>query len=101
MPECVFSIISAILLAGNGCTRTNIVAYSGYEEGSIRRFRRTMSRAGWLSKNANLWFVTERGKIAHAIETGRRTKAAGRYRYRPQTVRAFERRHAGWRQEAS
>ena len=99
VPECVFSILSAILLAGNGCTRTNIVAYSGYEESSIRRFLGTMTRVGWISKNANLWFVTERGKIVHAVETGRRTKARGCYHYRGQTVMEFERQHASWHQE--
>jgi hypothetical protein len=97
MPEPVFAILGAILLVGGYATGAQVVAYSGYENGSMQRYLGTMKRLGWLEKNSGVWFITERGKIVHAVETGRRTKArGGSVRYRAQPSNEFDSLHAQW-----
>ncbi len=96
MPEPVFSILGALILLNGMGRRFEIIAYSGYENGSVMRYLGTMKKLGWIEKRAETWFITERGKIVFAIESGRRVKVRGAKHYRAQSSAAFDRLHAGW-----
>lgn len=98
MPETVFSILGALILIGGHGDSHQIAEASGYEIGSYMRFSGTMKRLGWIERRAGLIHITERGKIAHAIEVGRRTKIRGQRRYKAQPPSVFDRLHAKWHQ---
>jgi DNA-binding IclR family transcriptional regulator len=92
MPHLVFAILGA-LVERDGLGRVvQIMAASGYELTSVQRAIIPMVKQGWVARPfQGLWILTERGKIAFAIETGRRTKARARgEHYAAQPYRDFE-----------
>lgn len=75
MPQIVFDIIATLLQMQGEGSMVQIEDQSGYRANNIFQYTGRMQRAGWIEKRHHRWFLTERGKIAHAIETGRKTKA--------------------------
>jgi len=97
MPDCILAIMLGILeFETTGAKLHQIAAASGYEPGTAHRLQLPLIRRGWAVRLdfANRWWVTERGKIAVAIEIGRRSRARAENRmgnYRRSRIRDFER----------
>ena len=98
MPEAVFCILRAMTLIGDISHRKEIANAAGYETLTFVRYASSMIRAGFIVKPfAGKFAITEKGKIALAIEMGRRSKFAYnglRRSYRCGTLAAFEQRWA-------
>lgn len=110
MPEVVFAILLA--LCEGEMDRYEISAATGYADGYMGLVSQGMVERGWVGshycsssdrvrksgggrKAGSKWWITERGKIAVAIEVGRRAKerACGVRRDRP-LVSSFRYREA-------
>lgn len=74
MPDAVLAILMALINLGDAGTRYQIIAESGYDSHNYI-MPRLLERNWILQPFVGLWIITERGKIAVAIEVGRRTKA--------------------------
>ncbi len=73
------AILGALIEIDRPATIAEIIAASGYEEGSVRRVVIPLRRWGLVDKPfLGRYIIAERGKIALAIEVGRRTKSRGR-----------------------
>jgi hypothetical protein len=78
MPEVIFCVMMA-LTEFQQASREQIIAASGYAWGSFDAVFPKMMEIGYIRKPWNgRWQITERGKIALAIEVGRRTKQRAR-----------------------
>jgi DNA-binding IclR family transcriptional regulator len=68
-----FSLLSALLDLGNAGIRWSTFAdYSGFSQTDCHRILTGLLEIGLLDHPRwSYWIVTERGKIAHAIEAGR------------------------------
>lgn len=75
MPEIFFCVLGALIkMEGSGDNRT-IAAYSGYEEETVRRALRQLITAGLVERvQQGIYMISERGKIAQAIQVGRKRR---------------------------
>jgi DNA-binding IclR family transcriptional regulator len=93
VPDMAMAILGALVELGKPASLSEIIAASGYEYGSFYRAAGPIMRHGWMRKPFNgRYEITERGKIALAIEIGRRTKARSLGYGRRPTFSNFERR---------
>jgi hypothetical protein len=78
------------LLEYEDATKWQLEASSGYVISKYQRALDLLVSLEWVRKPWNgRWGITERGKIALAIEVGRRTKQRGRASFRPIKMKAF------------
>ena len=97
MPDYILAILLAVVEYGDGgATLTEIIVASGYLSGTVYRAAPGLLDRGWIARPSygRRWFATERGKIAVAIEVGRRAKAVAGHRmkgYKRPSVVSFDR----------
>lgn len=93
MPEVVFCILMAYCRIGRPYPdRHEVAEYAGYEFKSVERVEPAIVRAGFLSSGQGRGMrhtLTDKGKIALAIEVGRRSRGNPA----PMTEREFQRRY--------
>ncbi len=91
MPEVVFCILMALLEYDSEASVHEMSAASGYDVGKYMKVVTRMMVLGWVVKPWNgRWSITERGKIAVAIEVGCRARsAASGTRRKKSQVRQF------------
>jgi hypothetical protein len=80
LPEIVFDFLETLIRLGGSGNIYDVAAVSGYTTSTFKRLSSAIQARGWMmlpfaTKHKALYVITERGKIAHAIEVGRRTKA--------------------------
>jgi hypothetical protein len=105
MPPAVFSILMALVEYGGSASRAEIEAASGYGANYTSQLMWGLRNRGWTwsvkGRRGSAISITELGKIALAIEVGRRSKmiAQGRRVTMPGTKTFFSpvRRLALWR----
>ncbi len=75
MPDAVLAILMALVNMGGTGSRHEVGVVSGYE-GSLDYIPARLFERGWIvGRYMRKWQITERGKIAVAIEMGRRSRA--------------------------
>lgn len=81
MPDTVFVILGA-LVACDGHAKAGVVAdAAGYSSVSLFIVRGAAVSAGLIATPGGhdaTWYITERGKIAYALESGRRVRCVAR-----------------------
>ena len=86
MSEVVFCILMALIEYQGTAHFSDIECASGFTSDSFYGQARRLLSRGWISHPYyGCWMITERGKIALAVEVGRRTK---------QRYEAFHDRHS-------
>ena len=89
MPDVVFAILGALVRCNGWASVAMIVEVSGYSRQTFEAARPGLMRRSWTGRSGGELYITERGKLALAIETGRRTKRRGqRTRY---SLKEFQR----------
>lgn len=78
MPHMMFCMLMAILRLGGHAAAHDLIEVSGYQAASLGGTIRTAKDLGWIERRSGLYWLTERGKIALAIEEGRQTSARAR-----------------------
>jgi len=75
MPDVVFAILGALVRLGRADRAWSIAEVSGYSSNYFARVKPDLLMLGWIERPFSMNYrITERGKIALAIETGRRTR---------------------------
>lgn len=78
MPDAVFAILGALVRLERESRAWEIADVAGYSINYFARIKFVLFDRGWIERPfAMSYRITERGKIALAIETGRRTKRRG------------------------
>lgn len=79
MPRAMYCLLGAMLREPDKAwRRADIAIDAGYAVSSLFRYMRALELMGWVSRPfVNQYMITERGKIAFAIETGRMTRLRG------------------------
>jgi hypothetical protein len=78
MPHMMFCMLAAILRLGGHAEAYDVIELSGYPMQSLASQIRTAKDLGWIERRSGLYWLTERGKIALAIEEGRQSSARAR-----------------------
>ena len=91
MPELVFTILGALIAIGGGGNHIAVEEASGYSYPSIYLIAPSMVRHGVIGQKWGRYWITERGKIAWAIESVRRQRkmANGTFRMRAISAKAY------------
>lgn len=75
MPNVHFTMLLALIRLDGRGRKMDIVAVAGYGQRYVERELRILLALGWVEKSLYpTYAITERGKIAASIESGRRTK---------------------------
>ena len=74
MPCALFAFLGALVQLGGSATTRDMADVSGYSSRYFWKFLPEMEQAGWVDYTAGRRILTERGKLAFAIESGRRVK---------------------------
>lgn len=97
LPDVIYCVLAAIIECGGEASETQITVVSGYSKGTFGGLKHMMQGAGLLAGALRYgWIITERGKIALAIEMGQRARArsAGRQR-KAMSIRKFRQLYRG------
>jgi hypothetical protein len=87
MPHAVFCMLMAIVECGGFASIHQIMAASGYEQSYISTFKMKLVQRGWMDNpTRSIYAITERGKIALAIEVGIRARAAANGHHRKRVI---------------
>jgi hypothetical protein len=87
MPHAIFCMLMAIVECGGFASIHQIMAASGYEKSYVSTFKAKLMQRGWMyMPNSRLFGITERGKIALAIEVGIRARAAANGHHRKRVI---------------
>ena len=80
MPVAMYCILAAMMTDSDGdWTRADIAIDAGYAISSLFRYMKALEHMGWIDRPfANRYRLTERGKIAFAVQTGRITRLRAR-----------------------
>lgn len=76
MPVAMYCLLGAMLRdPDKAWRRGDIAVEAGYAVSSLFRYMKALELMGWVERPfVNRYMITERGKIAFAIEIGRMTK---------------------------
>jgi hypothetical protein len=75
MPEVVFCYLMAMVKLDRDARAQEISEVAGYSSTGFQGVFQPMERRGWVVRPlVNRYMITERGKIALAIEVGRRAR---------------------------
>lgn len=89
----VAAVLEALVALGGAGSRYQIRAYSGYDSEHCTAMLRAL---GWIeTPHVGMFVITERGKIALAIDMGRKSRAVTEGRIRPH-MEALTPKCQGW-----
>ena len=77
MPIVYFAILQALVRLGGGGRTRDVAEVAGYAYNGFSIYRPKLVKNHWADCRHGFWVITERGKIALAIEVGRQAKRRG------------------------